>query len=625
MELFLSQTLNGLAIGQVYALIALGFSLIFGVANIINFAQGALFMLGAFFAYSGIAWFNLPLLVAAAISISIVTALSVVLERVALRPLIGAPYIAPFLSTLAIATIIDQLAEIIWSPDSQPFPAALGNATFFIGSAYITLTDLVIFAFGGFAAVSLTLFLSTTSIGRALRATAQDADAAAQMGIPTDAMRRLTFGLAGALGALSGILVALYFQSVFPQMGIPFGLKGFAAALLGGLGSISGAVLGGLLLGVGEAIASGYVGDSMRDAIAFSLLLLVLLVRPNGILGSRQLAALGGAGAAAGAMPTTSVIAATSSQASSYRVYNIPSWGYLAGGILLAILPIVPVSNYILQAAVYGLIFALLASSVTLVSGTAGVLSIGHAAFFGVGAYTVAVLVRPYGLPLEISLSLCAGFTAFVAVLAAIPLLRLSSHMVALGTLAVGQIGFLIFLNWVSVTRGPMGILNIPHPHSVLLGGLRFTTIAEKYWLVLAVVALTVTIGEMFVFSEIGRSWRAIREDRLAAQAAGLPVRRYILHAFAISGAMAGLAGGLFAYVQTVVSPESFTVEQSILILTMAVLGGLGNITGAVISGFVLAVIPELLRGFQDWRLIVYGLVLLVALRLRPQGLLGAR
>lgn len=625
MELFLSQILNGLAIGQVYALIALGFSLVFGVANIINFAQGALFMLGAFVAYTGIAKLGLPLVAASALSIAVVTALGLILERVALRPLVGAPAIAPFLSTLAISTIIDQSAEIVWSPDSQPFPAALAATTFFIGRAYITATDLVIFGFGAVTTLALTLFLSFTWTGRALRATAQDSAAAAQMGIRTDRMRQFAFGLAGALGALSGILVALYFQSVFPQMGIPFGLKGFAAALLGGLSSIPGAVLGGLLLGIGETLASAYVGESYRDTIAFGLLLLMLLVRPNGLLGSRRLDALGGAGAAGGAMPTTSLMASTSSQRAAGRVIALPPWGFLAVAAVLAALPLLNPGNYVIQACVYGVLFALIAASVTLASGSVGFLSIGHAAFVGVGAYAVAILARPYGLPMELALLAAMAAAGLVAMLAAVPLLKLSGHTVALGTLAIGQIGFLTFLNWESLTRGPMGILNIPHPHAALLGGFRFTSITQKYWLCLALVAAALAVADRFTTSEIGRAWRAIREDRLAAHASGLPVRRYILMAFAVSGALAGLAGGLFAYVQTVVSPESFTVESSILILTMAVLGGLGNVTGAALAGFVLAVIPEVLRGFQDWRLIVYGLILLVALRLRPQGLLGAR
>lgn len=624
-ELFFSQVLNGLAIGQVYALIALGFSLVFGVSNLINFAQGALFMLGAFFAYSGVTWLGLPLPVAAVGSIALVTVLGILLEGVALRPLENGPYIAPVLSTLAISIIVDQLAEIIWSPEGRAFPLPFEEVTFFLGGAYITSTDILIFVFGGLAALALTWFLTHSWMGRSVRATAQDRDAAAQLGVRTDNVRRLAFALAGTLGALSGILVALYFKSVFPQMGMPFALKGFAAALLGGLTSIPGAVVGGLSLGIVETLASAYVGEGYRDLVAFSLLLVFLLFRPQGLLGDSRLSALGGSGAASGSMPSTSLLASPSSQRAAHRIIEMPAWGFLAAGLALAALPLLTQSSYVLQAVVYAMIFAMLSASVSLVSGSLGVLSIGHAAFYGVGAYTVAVLGHTYGLPTEAALPAAVLLTAAIAVVAALPLYKLSGHTAALGTLAIGQIGFLVFMTWLSVTRGPMGFLNIPAPRFELLGGLRLAGIGQKYWLVALVAAVGLFLAQRLLDSEIGRAWRGIREDRLAAHAAGLPVRRYMLMGFAVSGALAGAAGGLFAYVQSVISPDSFNVQASLLLLTMAVLGGLGNLTGAAAAGFLLTIVPELFRPFAEWRMIVYGVFLLVVLRMRPHGLLGAR
>jgi branched-chain amino acid transport system permease protein len=624
MSLLLSQVLNGFAIGQIYALIALGFCLISGVANVINFAQGSLFMLGAFIAFTGVS-IGLPLAVAAAIAIAAAALLGLLLERVALRPLVGAPYIAPFLSTLAISVMADQAAELVWSPDSQPFPSLWADHTFFVGSAYITGTDVAIFGVGLAATVVLTLYLDRTWVGRALRATAQDPDAAAQLGVRTGAVRQIAFGLAGALGALGGILTALYYQSVFPQMGVPFGLKGFAAAVIGGLSSIPGAALGGLALGIIEALASGYVGDEYRDAIAFTVMLVVLMVYPRGILGKRTLDALGGQSGAAGAIPTTSLLASSASQRGRHRILALSPRGFLILGAVLALAPLIVSSPYVLQAFTYGLIFALLAASVSLFSGTAGLLSLGHAAFFGVGAYSVALLAAPSGPPLEVTLATAAAVTALAAMLVTVPLQRLSSDTIALGTLAVGQIGFLVFQNWVSLTRGPMGISDIPHPQSYLLGHLAITSVRGRAWLVLCLVTMAFVTAERLVSTDIGRAWRAIREDRLAALAAGLPVRRYVMLAAAVSGALAGLAGGLFAYVQTLVSPESFNVQTSILILTMGVLGGLGNLTGAAVAGFALAIVPELLRGFADYRMIAYGALLLLTLRLRPQGALGAR
>lgn len=625
LELFASQIVNGLAIGQVYALIALGFSLVFGVSNLINFAQGALFMLGAFIAFSGVTVLHLPLAAAALLSVAVVALLGMLLERVALRPLENAPYIAPVLSTLAISLIIDQLAEILWSPEGQAFPVPFEEHTWFFGSAYITSTDLLIFGFGALATLALTLFLSRSWLGRTLRATAQDRDAAAQLGIRTGNVKSLAFGLAGALGALSGVLVALYFKSVFPQMGLPYGLKGFAAALLGGLTSTPGAVLGGLLLGVVETLASAYVGEGYRDLVAYSLVLVFLVFRPQGLLGDRRLNALGGAGAAGGAMPSTSVLASSSSQRGVVRAWELPPWGFLAAGALLCLLPLLTDSAYLLQGVAYAVIFALLVASVTLVSGSLGILSIGHMAFYGVGAYAVGILARNHGWPAEAALLGAALATALIAMVAALPLLKLSGHTAALGTLAIGQIGYLIFMTWIDVTRGPMAFVGIPAPRMALLGGLTLVSVSQKFWLIAVLAALGLALAQRLLGSGIGRVWRGIREDRLAAHAAGLPVRRYILMGFALSGLLAGTAGGLFAYVQSVVSPESFTVSASILLLTLAVLGGLGNLTGAALAGFALTLLPELLRPFAEWRMIAYGLALLIMLRIRPHGLLGAR
>jgi branched-chain amino acid transport system permease protein len=274
---------------------------------------------------------------------------------------------------------------------------------------------------------------------------------------------------------------------------------------------------------------------------------------------------------------------------------------------VLCLLPLVTQSGYLLQAVIYAMIFTLLSASVTLVSGSIGILSIGHAGFYGVGAYAVAVLSHTHGLPTELALPCAALLTAAVATVAALPLARLSGHTAALGTLAIGQILFLVFMTWLSVTRGPMGFVNIPAPQFALLGGLRLGSVTDKFWLVAIVSAIGLFLLQRLMESSIGRVWRGIREDRLAAHVAGIPVQRYLLMGFAVSGLLAGTAGGLFAYVQNVVSPESFTVQASMLLLTMAVLGGLGNVTGAALAGFA------------------YGLVLLLMLRWRPQGLLGAR
>lgn len=624
LELFLSQILNGVVIGFVYALIALGFSLVFGVANIINFAQGALLMLGAFLTFTMVR-LGAPIAVAIPIAIVITTITGMLIERLALRPLQNAPYIAPLLSTLAIAIIFDAAAEMIWSAEIQAFPSPLSKYVVFVGSAYLTGVDFLIIAVSLGVMAGLMLFLSRTWMGKALRATAQDPEAATQMGINVPLMRQFSFGLAGALGALAGVLIGMYYMSVFPQMGIPYGLKGFAAALLGGLSSIPGAIVGGILLGIFESLASGYVGEGWRDVIAFSVLLAVLIVRPHGLFGNKSLDALGGASGATGGIPTTSVVAsmAGATGRTKQRVLEAPLLVLLAVIALFALLPVLSGSNYLLQVGTQAAIYAVLAVSLTLLTGSAGVISIGHAAFFGVGAYAAALAGRNWGIPAEAAFLLAGIAAAIFAAVLYWPTIRLSGHTVGLATLAIGQIVYLVCLNWVDVTRGPMGIPGVQRPS--LLLGIDMKSLTAQYWQALVVLAIAVTIAFAMLNSPIGRTWRAIREDRLAAHASGVPVSRYLVLVFLVSGFLAGLAGAQFAFLQNFVSPESFMIDTSIVLISMIVLGGLGNITGALIGGVLLAMLPEVLREFAEYRMVAYGAILLLLLRFRPQGLAGTR
>ncbi|MEM8552547.1 MAG: ABC transporter permease [Pseudomonadota bacterium] len=624
--LFLSQILNGLVLGSVYALIALGFSLVFGVANIVNFAQGAFVMLGAFFALT-LVGASLPLWLACIIAIAGAAAVGLLLELVALRPLRNAPYIAPLLSTLAIAFVIDAGAEIIWGNEFQPFPSPLQQYVFFVGGAFITGVDILTFTLAVAIAAGLWLFLNKTWPGQALRAAAQDPEAAAQIGVDVAAMRRMAFALAGALGGIAGLLVAMYYQSVFPQMGIPFGLKGFAAALLGGLASLPGAVVGGLLLGVFESLASGYLGEGYRDLAAFTVLLLVIVFRPNGILGSGRLDAMGGATGASGGIPTTSIIASLAGATARVRTrtFEIPTYALVAIIVAFMFLPMMGVSGYILQVGASCAIFAMLAVSLTILSGSAGVISIGHAALYGVGAYAAALVATRFDVPMEVMVLSGATAGALIGAIVAVPTLKLTGHAVALATLAIGQVGYLTFLNWIDVTRGPMGIPGIPRPDIAILGGLSTNSVGAQYVQALVLLTIVVIIAATFVNSPVGRTWRAIREDRVAAHGAGVPVSGYLSAAFIISGMCAGIAGAQFAMLQTFVSPDSFILDTNIILIAMVVLGGLGNITGAVVGGVLLALLPEALRDFDHFRMMVYGLILLVLLRFRPQGLLGVR
>lgn len=269
-------------------------------------------------------------------------------------------------------------------------------------------------------------------------------------------------------------------------------------------------------------------------------------------------------------------------------------------------------------------ILALAATGLNLALGLGGLVSFGHAAFFGIGAYAAALVTLKLGVSAELAFVVAGLVAAAAAVVLYAPTIRLTGHTAALATLAIGQIVYLVCLSWIDVTRGPMGIPGVHRP-SLGLTGTSMQSLEAQYWQSLAVLAIVTAIACTLIASPIGRTWRAIREDRLAAHASGVPVPRYLTMAFAVSGFLAGLAGAQFAFLQNFVSPDSFVIDTSIVIIAMIVLGGLGNITGAIIGGVLLALLPEALREFAQYRMLAYGAILLLLLRFRPQGLVGTR
>ncbi len=272
-------------------------------------------------------------------------------------------------------------------------------------------------------------------------------------------------------------------------------------------------------------------------------------------------------------------------------------------------------------------IYAILAVSLTIVSGTAGQISVGHAGIWGVGAYVAAIVTTRYlpGLPIEITL-IAAGLAGMVAgVLSGFFAARLSGHVIVMATLASGLIFYSIMLIWIPVTRGPMGVFAIPPPVLGLLGGVELWQTQQQYWLALAVLGLVLLIAGRLLASDVGRLWRAVREDRLAAVASGVPAVRYLLMAFGVSGFFAGVSGALYAHYVTAISPNSFLILVSFQILAIVVLGGLGNLTGAVFGAVVLIGVTEALRGFGDYRMVTYGVILLAVILFRPRGLFGSR
>ena len=286
--MFLQQLVNGLVVGSVYALVALGYTMIYGILGIINFAQGEIYMYGAFGAVLTLAATgNLGLAVLAGIGSACIV--GVILERIAFRPLRGTHPLIPLISAIGASIFLSSLARLLFGPDDRSFPLEFHPASHSIlGAAQITGLQLVIMCVSVGLMVILTLFVNLTKHGKAILAVAMDSDAARLSGINVNRAYVITFLLGSGLSGVAGILMAVYYNATSFSMGTLPGLKAFSAAILGGVGSIPGAIIGGLVLGVAENLGAAYISSNFKDAFAFIALVLVLIIRPRGIMGSRK-------------------------------------------------------------------------------------------------------------------------------------------------------------------------------------------------------------------------------------------------------------------------------------------------------------------------------------------------
>jgi branched-chain amino acid transport system permease protein len=304
MDIFLQQVLNGLVLGSVYALVALGYTMVYGILGLINFAHGEVVMIGAMVALTvmnalagtGVALppqVVLALAVVAAIGVCMMLSFSI--ERVAYRPLRRAPRLAPLITAIGVSILLQNLAMLIWGRQYHTFPRIISVTPHNIGGASITDLQIVIIIVCAAIMAGLLLLVQYTRLGRAMRATAENPTVAGLMGVNINKIISATFVIGASMGAVAGVLVAANYSIAHYSMGFTLGLKAFTAAVLGGIGNLGGAMLGGLLLGLIESIGAGYIGDltggfigsNYQDVFAFLVLVMVLVLRPTGILGER--------------------------------------------------------------------------------------------------------------------------------------------------------------------------------------------------------------------------------------------------------------------------------------------------------------------------------------------------
>ncbi|MGE5189952.1 MAG: branched-chain amino acid ABC transporter permease [Gemmatimonadota bacterium] len=286
--MFLEQLVNGITLGSIYAIVALGYTLVFGVLDIINMAHGEIFMFGAFVGMLIVTKMNAPLGAAFLGAIAVTAAMGYLLERFALRPLrrtAGASSLAPLISTIGVSILLENAAHHLFGAGNQLFETPFADIRFQVGPATVYLVQVIILAVAVVLMAGLSAWLGRTRAGKALRATAENLETAALLGVDTRRMITATVVIASAMGGVAGVLVGLAFNYINNQMGLAMGLKGLAIIIFGGMGSVAGAMAGGLILGLSETFVVAYGSSGYRDAIAFVTIIAVLLVKPQGLFG----------------------------------------------------------------------------------------------------------------------------------------------------------------------------------------------------------------------------------------------------------------------------------------------------------------------------------------------------
>lgn len=609
----LVQLLNGLASASSLFLVSVGLSLIFGVTRTINFAHGSFYMLGIYVAYSLVGHWGdqigfWPALLLAPV---VTAALGALVEMLLLRRIYKAPELFQLLATFALVLVIKDAALWLWGPEELFGPRAPGleGAVDILGRQF-PVYDLLVMAVGPLVLGLLTLLLTRTRWGTLVRAATQDREMVGALGVNQAWLFTAVFALGTLLAGLGGAL-QLPREPAHLDMDLLTIGAAFVVVVVGGMGSIPGAFVAALLIAELKAICIwlglveiGGVEISFSKltlVVEFVVMAVVLVWRPWGLMGRPQAAVrtLGDAEA-----PLRR--AGTGGQAAT-----------LAGLALLAALPLLAgEGSYALVLLTDIFIMALFAASLHALLGPGGMHSFGHAAYFGLGAYAAALLVRNSGLPMEAALLLAPLAAATGALVFGWFCVRLSGVYLTMLTLAFAQITWAICYQWDQVTGGSNGLTGV-WPSDWAAQG------AAYYWLTLAVVAAAVYLLRRMLFAPLGYALRATRDSALRADAIGIDVRRVQWAGFVVAGLWAGLAGALFVFSKGSISPDSLSITKSVDALVMVLLGGVQTLAGPLVGAGVFTWLNDTVARQTDyWRAMLGGIILLLVL-LFPQGLAG--
>ena len=491
--------ISGLTIGCVYSLVGLGFALTLRATDLINFAQGEMVMLGAFIGLSVAQSFHLPFWATFCAAFILTGFFGIFMERFILRPILDrkAPLLNLLIATLGISVALQAVAILIWGREPVPYPQIFSNQSISFWGIHVQPLNLWILGLGMASMIGLHLFFQKTMTGISWRAASLDPATAALYGVNRRTNVALTFGISAALGGGAGVLIAPLFFASF-GLGHAILVKAFATAALGGFGVV-GTMFGGLVLGVTETLAAGMISSEYKNVIMYGILLAILMFffRPK---------------QSSGRSITEGSKIAAGRTVQLFGPHTVPWAKPAAAAVLIVIWLLLPalLDTYGMRILNMGLILGVAALGLQLIVGYTGQFSFGHAAFYGIGAYTSALLAMNLGLPFWVTLPL-AGVAAGLAGWMVGPILRLSGHFLAIGTLATGEIVFLLMLNWKWLTKGAYGLYGIPFPS---LGSFQFDTEGRYYFLVTVVLGLVYFFVRRMTRSRVGRALMAVRGER---------------------------------------------------------------------------------------------------------------
>lgn len=614
---FLQQITNGLALGSVYALLAIGFSMIYGILRMMNFAHGDLYAFSSIFIAAMLSD-RLPIYVALPVGIVVGAGIGIIVERVCYRPLRFVDRSVAIVSSLGAAFVLRNASEFFFGVRASPFPLLLGQEQLDIGGVNFPIAGFFVFGVALGSIALFNLFLRRAKTGTGILYVAQDIPTSSLMGIPINRTVIMVYAIGGALGVVGGILYGSIYGVVFPAMGFAGTIKAFVAAIIGGIGNLTGALVAGLFLGVIETLVVVYGADlfglppGYRDAVAFVILIAFLLFKPTGLFGTRV--SMSEVGSAA-SMGYSAVVKKT---VNLLGLIEVPRWTLMPALIVAAaLLPQVMDSPYLLRIANLIMMYSIAVLGMNLVLGYCGQFHFGQAGFMAIGAYTMALLMMRLDFNFLPALIASGALAFFLGVLIGIPAIRVRSDYLALVTFAFGEIVRLFILNS-DFTRGPMGLPGIPLPE---LFGLKIQTMSDFYYFALVLLVLSYVFCVQITRSFIGRAWKAIYEDETAAEAMGINTARYKILAFGLSCFLGGIAGAYMATLARFIAPNSFGVDLSILVIIMLVLGGIGNLKGSIIGAAIMIIAVELLRPIAEVRIGLIGLVMILVPIFRPHGL----